>query len=62
MPTADVDEQARQALLQGLEDLGLNFLNLAAFFVPGLGQVMMGVFAAQMLYSAFEGVEAWQRG
>lgn len=62
VPTADVDEQARQALLQGLEDLGLNFLNLAAFFVPGLGQVMMGVFAAQMLYSAFEGVEAWQEG
>ncbi|MCP3752519.1 DUF6543 domain-containing protein [Pseudomonas sp. SBB6] len=62
VPTADVDEKAREALLQGLEDLGMNFLNLAAFFVPSLGQVMMGVFAAQLLYSAFEGVEAWQQG
>ncbi|CAI8733077.1 NEL domain-containing protein [Pseudomonas donghuensis] len=62
VPTADVDDKAREVLLQGLEDLGLNFLNLAAFFVPGLGQVMMGVFAAQLLYSAFEGVEAWEDG
>ncbi|WP_433887133.1 dermonecrotic toxin domain-containing protein [Pseudomonas vranovensis] len=62
VPTADVDKKARDALLQGLEDLGMNFLNLAAFFVPGLGQVMMGVFAAQLLNSAFEGIEAWQEG
>ncbi|WP_368662657.1 dermonecrotic toxin domain-containing protein [Pseudomonas donghuensis] len=62
VPTADADEAARKALIEGFEELGLNLLNVAAFFVPGLALLMTGVFAAQLLYSAFEGIEAWEDG
>lgn len=62
VPTASADEQAQKALLETVLDRGLNFLNLASFFVPGLGEVMLGVFAGQLLYQSFEGIEAWQDG
>ncbi|WP_095163262.1 dermonecrotic toxin domain-containing protein [Pseudomonas sp. Irchel 3F5] len=62
VPTADADENARTAMLEAVWDNGLNFLNVAAFFVPGLGQVMMAVFAVQLLESAYEGFDAWSHG
>lgn len=62
VPTADADEKARQARLDYWESAGLNFLNVAAFFVPGLGEVMLAVVAVQLLKEVYDGVEAWEDG
>lgn len=61
VPTDDIN---RIALLDQLEhylDVGLNVLNVAAFFVPGLGEVMAVVFAAQIMSDVYHGIEAWEQ-
>lgn len=62
VPTADVDAQARAKKIAALEGAGLLALNLVSMFVPGLGEVMMAVMAAQLLYETFEGVVEWHEG
>lgn len=62
VPTADVDAQARAKKIATLESAGLLALNLVSMFVPGLGEVMMAVMAAQLLYETFEGVVEWHDG
>lgn len=62
VPTADADAKARQALLDSWEELGMNVLNVAALFVPGLDVVMLGVFAVQLMGNIFHAFEAWQEG
>ncbi|MFW9268628.1 NEL-type E3 ubiquitin ligase domain-containing protein [Pseudomonas sp. NR3] len=62
VPTGDEDKKARLARLESWESTVLNVLNMAAFVVPGLGQVMMAVWALQMLYEAFEAVETFEQG
>jgi hypothetical protein len=62
VPTADADEKARQARLDFWESTGLNVLNAAALFVPGLGEVMLAVVAIQLLKEVYDGIEAWEVG
>ncbi|QHG68250.1 hypothetical protein C2H86_13860 [Pseudomonas putida] len=62
VPTADANAAARQKRLQHWLDSGMNLLNVAAFFVPGLDVVMSGVFAYQIMDSVFTGFEAWEEG
>ncbi|PUE89438.1 DUF6543 domain-containing protein, partial [Xanthomonas hortorum] len=62
VPTADVDAKARNERLKHWFDLGMNVLNVAAFFVPGLNTVMLGVFAYDLMSSVFTGFEAWEEG
>jgi len=62
VPSADVDEAARQRRLHYWESMGLNLLGVAAFFFPAAGTLMMLVFAAQVLDEVYEGVEAWEQG
>ncbi|MFJ3448654.1 dermonecrotic toxin domain-containing protein [Pseudomonas sichuanensis] len=62
VPTAEADAKARQARLASWEELGLNVLNVAALFVPGLDVVMLGVFAVQLMGNIFHAFEAWQEG
>lgn len=57
VPTAQVDEQARQQRLQKYQEIGLTLLNIAGFVVPVLGQLMMGVAVGQLLGEVYEGVE-----
>ncbi|MBN2992583.1 leucine-rich repeat domain-containing protein, partial [Pseudomonas cedrina subsp. fulgida] len=59
VPVAEVDEQARRERLLGYLETGLDLLNLAAFVVPGLGQLMLGVAIGQLLGEVFDGVEDW---
>ncbi|MBV4451756.1 MULTISPECIES: NEL-type E3 ubiquitin ligase domain-containing protein [Pseudomonas] len=59
VPVAEVDEEARQQRLLDYLNVGLDVLNLAAFVVPVLGQLMMGVAVGQLLGEVFEGVEDW---
>lgn len=62
VPTAEVDARVRARKIAALESAGLLALNLVSMFVPGLGEVMMGVMAAQLLYETFEGVVEWHDG
>lgn len=62
VPTGDEDQKARQARLDSWENTVIDVLNMAAFVVPGLGPVMMTVWAVQMLDEAIEGIEAFERG
>ncbi|MCI0911624.1 NEL-type E3 ubiquitin ligase domain-containing protein [Pseudomonas putida] len=62
VPTADVDAEVHQRHLRYWLEIGMNVLNIAAFFVPGLNAVMTGVFAYQLMDSVFTGFEAWEEG
>lgn len=59
VPTAQVDEDAREKRLQGYLDAGLTLLNIAGFVVPVVGQLMMGVGIGQLLGEVFEGIDDW---
>lgn len=62
VPTARLDAEARLTLLEHWLDQGLDVLNVAAMFVPGLGQVMLAATAAQVLNGIFHGIERWEDG
>jgi hypothetical protein len=62
VPTAVADAQARARRLDEWENLGLDVLNLAGFFIPAVGTVMLAVAACQLLGEAYEGYEAWSEG
>jgi len=62
VPTGDEDSEDRRARLHAYLELGLDLLGLAAFFVPGLGEVMLGVIAVQIAGDVYEGYEDWQLG
>lgn len=62
VPTAKVDHDAWYERLAHYAEWGLNILNVAAFFVPGLGEVMMAVMAVQLTLDVYHGVEAWSIG
>jgi Leucine-rich repeat (LRR) protein len=62
VPTAEVDHKAWVERLKHYAESGLNVLNVAAFFVPGLGEVMLAVTAMQLGYEVYQGLEAWKEG
>jgi len=62
VPTAQVDEQARQRRVAQWQSLGMDTLMLAGFFIPGLGTCMTAVMACQLLGEVYEGYEAWSIG
>nr|WP_285863508.1 DUF6543 domain-containing protein [Pseudomonas sp. BGr12]MDL2422215.1 hypothetical protein [Pseudomonas sp. BGr12] len=62
VPTAEADARHLQAIRSLWANGALAFLNAAAFFIPGLGAVMMGVTALQLAGEVFEGIESWQQG
>ena len=62
VPTAVADAQARAKRLAAWEDLGLDVLNVAGFFIPAIGTLMLAVTACQLLGEVYEGYEAWLEG
>ncbi|MFJ2687325.1 NEL-type E3 ubiquitin ligase domain-containing protein [Pseudomonas sp. NPDC087342] len=62
VPTADVDEDVRKKRLESFLELGLTVTNIAAFFVPVLGQLMIGVSVGMVLAEVYDGVQDWQHG
>ncbi|WP_109514024.1 NEL-type E3 ubiquitin ligase domain-containing protein [Pseudomonas ovata] len=62
VPTADQDLRSVDERLAWWRDLALNTLNVAAFAVPVLGEIMLAATAAQLGYEVFEGIESWTRG
>ncbi|WP_313294912.1 NEL-type E3 ubiquitin ligase domain-containing protein [Pseudomonas sp.] len=61
VPTAQVDAQARLALLEHIASVGMDLANVAALFLPGLNGVMLAVGGAQLMNSVFHGIEAWEQ-
>ncbi|PYC26040.1 NEL-type E3 ubiquitin ligase domain-containing protein [Pseudomonas mosselii] len=57
--TASEDEMTAQKRKAYFIQTALQVLNVAAFFVPGLGPVMMGVTAFQIGFEVFDGLESW---
>lgn len=62
VPTAEADREARNKRLVGYLATGLSVLNVAAFFVPGLGVFMLGVGAVQLFADVFVGIDDWRHG
>ncbi|OPA89949.1 hypothetical protein BFW86_12330 [Pseudomonas fluorescens] len=62
VPTSRVDHDAWTKRLNGYLEWGLDILNVAAFFVPGLGEVMLAVTAVQLTQDIYHGVERWSVG
>ena len=62
VPTALEDRKSFDTALQYFLEKTFQALNIAAFVVPGLGEVMLGVMAVQLSYETFEGIESLARG
>lgn len=66
VPTAEVDRKARWALWDSFVNVASSILNAAllvvAPFVPGLGELMLGYMAYQLLDDVFEGIVDWAEG
>ncbi len=62
VPTDDEDQKTRDQRLADWLNYGMDALNIAALFVPGLGEVMLAVAGAQLLDETFEGIDAWRHG
>ena len=61
--TADADRKARWALWDSFVNVATSILNavvlVAAPFIPGLGELMLGYMAYQLLDEVFEGIVDW---
>lgn len=62
VPTAVLDAREREEKWQRYESVGLLLANIAAFVVPGVGELMLAVAVGHLLKEVFEGVEDWSRG
>jgi Leucine-rich repeat (LRR) protein len=62
VPTSDVDARVRAQKMAVLLGVGMLVLNGVSMFVPVLGEVMIGVMAAQLMSETFEGVIEWSEG
>ena len=62
VPTGDEDQVSRHLRLQTMLSTGLDLLNLAALFVPVIGEFMLVVTAVQVADEVYEGYQDWQLG
>jgi len=59
VPTEIVDRRTAQAHRELIFGRVLTGLNIAGFFVPGLGQFMLAVCVTQLAFEVYDGIEAW---
>ncbi|WP_449431885.1 NEL-type E3 ubiquitin ligase domain-containing protein [Pseudomonas putida] len=62
VPTADADQIASNARLQGWESVGLGLVNLAGLFIPVVGALLLGQLLVQTLGEVYEGAAHWLHG
>lgn len=62
MPVAELDRRVQREHEQRLVAEGWALLNLAGFFVPALGVVLLATTAWNVLGEIFHGIEAWKEG
>ncbi|WJD62362.1 dermonecrotic toxin domain-containing protein [Pseudomonas kurunegalensis] len=60
IPTEIVDRRTAQAHRELIAGRVLTALNIAGFFVPGLGELMLAVCVTQLAHEVYEGIEAWE--
>jgi len=59
VPTWAVDLLSAKRHREAIAGKVLTTLNIAGFFVPGLGEAMLAVCIAQLGYEVYEGIESW---
>lgn len=62
VPNADEDAKARSERWANYLNIGFIALGAFALVVPGLGELMLGVTAGQLLYETLEGAVEWSEG
>ena len=62
VPTADETSIERHQRLEALKSAGLDTLNLAALFIPIVGEVMLAVAAVDVVSEVYKGYEDWRIG
>ncbi|WP_459206481.1 NEL-type E3 ubiquitin ligase domain-containing protein [Pseudomonas sp. MLB6B] len=62
VPTGDEDLTSRHARLQAQLGAGFDLLNLAALFVPGLGEAVLAISVVQIAEQVYQGYEDWRIG
>jgi hypothetical protein len=62
VPTADVDAKASRERLQEWQSLGWGLANLAGFFIPVVGALLLAQLVTFVCKEVFEGVEDWAKG
>ena len=62
VPTADADSKLLQERLDYYLGLGMDVVNVAAFFIPGVGEIMMAVMALQIAMEIYHGLESFSVG
>ena len=59
LPTTLMDTISAVSHREHLLQKALTTLNIAGFFVPAIGEVMLGICALQLAYEVYEGIESW---
>lgn len=59
-PTEIVDRRTAQAHRELIAGRVLTALNIAGFFIPGLGEAMLAVCVTQLACEVYDGIEAWE--
>lgn len=62
VPTAEADTQAVRARHAAWKAAGLDLVNLAGFFIPVVGALLLGQLVVQTCSDVFEGISDWSRG
>lgn len=62
VPTAAEDHKSFEDKLRYFAETTFQVLNVAAFVVPVLGEIMLAVTAAQLCYEVYEGIESLTKG
>ncbi|WP_024657446.1 NEL-type E3 ubiquitin ligase domain-containing protein [Pseudomonas syringae USA007] len=62
VPTAAEDQKTFDERVQYFKDTAFNVLNIAAFVVPVLGEIMLAVTAAQLIHEVYDGAQSWAHG
>ena len=60
--SAQADARQRRERLDTWEEVGSSLLQVAAFFVPGLNELLLTKLVIEVLQETFEGIRDWQRG
>ena len=60
IPTEIVDRRTAQAHRELIFGRVLTGLNIAGFFVPGLGEAMLALCVTQLAFEVYDGIEAWE--
>ncbi|WP_166224647.1 NEL-type E3 ubiquitin ligase domain-containing protein [Pseudomonas atagonensis] len=62
VPTRDFDAEQQRKSDEKVFETALTVANIAGFFVPVIGQLMMGVGIGQLLGEVYEGGQDWRSG